>query len=52
MPIHLKEAFKKEIDKMLQAGIIKPVKEVILWINSFVLIEGKDKSAIQTLHMS
>ena len=27
VPIHLKEAFKKEIDKMLQAGIIKPVKE-------------------------
>ena len=41
---HLKEAFKKEIDKMLQAGIIKPVKEATLWINSFVLVEGKDKS--------
>ena len=44
MPIHLKEAFKKEIDKMLQAGIIKLVKEATPWINSFVLIEGKDKS--------
>ena len=44
VPIHLKEAFKKEIDKMLQASIIKPVKEATLWINSFVLIEGKDKS--------
>ena len=30
---------------MLQAGIIKPVKEATLWINSFVLTEGKDKSA-------
>ena len=29
---------------MLQAGIIKPVKEATLWINSFILIEGKDKS--------
>ena len=38
VPIHLKEAFKKEIDKMLQAGIIKPVKEATLWINSFVLV--------------
>ena len=44
VPIHLKEAFKKEIDKMLQAGIIKPVKEATLWINSFVIVEGKDKS--------
>ena len=43
MPIHLKEAFNKDIDKMLQAGIIKPVKEATLWINSFVLIEGKEK---------
>ena len=38
VPIHLKESFKKEIDKMLQAGIIKPVKEATLWINSFILI--------------
>ena len=44
VPIHLKEAFKKEIDNMLQAGIIKPVKEATPWINSFVLVEGKDKS--------
>ena len=44
VPIHLKETFKKEIDKMLQAGIIKPVKEATLWINSFILIDGKDKS--------
>ena len=43
VPIHQKEAFKKEIDKMLQAGIIKPVKEATPWINSFILIEGKDK---------
>ena len=44
VPIHLKEAFKKEIDKMIQAGIIRPVKEATLWINSFILVEGKDKS--------
>ena len=25
VPIHLKESFKKEIDKMLQAGVLKPV---------------------------
>ena len=43
VPIHLKEAFKKEKDKMLQVGIIKPVKEATSWINSFILIEGKDK---------
>ena len=43
VPIHLKEAFKKEVDKMLKAGIIKPVHEAPLWINSFMLFEGKDK---------
>ena len=42
IPIHLKEAFQKEISKMLQAGILVPVTEATLWINSFILIERKD----------
>ena len=42
MPVHLREPFKQEIDKMLQAGILKPV-QATPWINSFVLVEGKDK---------
>ena len=41
--IHLKETFKKEIDKMLQAGVIKPVKEATPCINSFILVEGDPK---------
>ena len=28
---------------MLKAGIIKPVQEATPWINSFILVEGKDK---------
>ena len=44
VPIHLKEAFKKEIDNILQAGVLKPVTEATPWINSFVLVESKDKS--------
>ena len=43
VPVHLKEAFKKEVDKMLKAGIIKPAHEATPWINSFVLIKGKEK---------
>ena len=43
IPVHLKESFKKEIDKMLQAGFLKPVHQATPWINSFVLVEGKDK---------
>ena len=27
IPVHLKEAFKKEIDKMLQVGVLKPVNQ-------------------------
>ena len=42
IPVHLKEAFKKEIDKMLQVGVLNPVNQAIPWINSFVLVEGKD----------
>ena len=43
IPMHLKESFKKEIDKMLQAGVLKPVNHATLWFNSFVLVEGKHK---------
>ena len=28
---------------MLQAGVLKPVNQANPWINSFVLLEGKDK---------
>ena len=40
VPIHLKQAFKAEIDKMLKAGVLKPVQEAAPWINSFVLVKG------------
>ena len=43
IPMHLKEAFQQEIDKMLKAGVLKPVHEATQWINSFWLVEGKDK---------
>ena len=50
IPIHLKESFKKEIDRMLQAGVLKPVTEATPRINSFVLVESKDKSGKLKLH--
>ena len=40
VPIHLKEAFKTEINKMLKAGVLKPIHEATPWINSIVLVEG------------
>ena len=43
VPVYLKEPFKQQIDKMLQAGILKPVHQATPLINSFVLLEGKDK---------
>ena len=43
VPVHLKDSFKKKIDKMLWAGVLKPVHQATPWINSFVLVEGKDK---------
>ena len=44
VPVHLKEISKKELDKMLQAGVLKPLTEATPWITSFVLVESKDKS--------
>ena len=44
IPIHLKEKFQQEINKMLQVGVLTLVHEAIPWINRFVLVESKDKS--------
>ena len=41
--VHLKEAFQ-QVNKMLQARMLKPVQEATPWINSFVLVKDKDKS--------
>ena len=41
IPIHLKDAFQKEINQMLQASVLLPVTEATLWINSFVLVEKR-----------
>ena len=43
IPVHLKEDLKKEIDKMLHMGVLKPVNQETPWINSFVPVEGKCK---------
>ena len=43
VPGHLKEPFKHKIDKTLQAGVLKLVHHATPSINSFVLVEGKDK---------
>ena len=51
VPVHLKESFKQEIDKMFKAGILTPVCEATPWINSFVLVEGKDEFSGLKLHM-
>ena len=51
IPVNLKEAFKHEVHKMLQAGVLKPVNEATPWINSFVPVEGKDRSGILKLHI-
>ena len=49
--VHLKESFKKEIDKMLQVGVLKPVNQANPWINSIVLVEGKDKQGYLKLRI-
>ena len=43
IPIHLKDQFQQEINLMLQAGVLVPVHEATPWINSFVLVEIRDK---------
>ena len=47
----MKEAFKEEVNMMLQAGVLKPVHEATPWINYFVLVESKDRSGNLKLHI-
>ena len=52
LQMHLKEDFQHEIDKMLKVGVLKPVHEATPLINSFVLVEGKDKLGNLKLRIS
>ena len=49
--MHLKDLFQQEINKMLQAGVLVPVHEATPWINSFVLVESRDKVGNLMLHI-
>ena len=51
VPIHLKEAFKAEIDKMLKAGVLKPIQEATPWNKSFVLVKGTDQQGKSKLRI-
>ena len=51
VPIHLQDAFHKEIRNLEQLGILEETKDVTEWVNSFVIVEKKvptDSSKIPT----
>ena len=41
VPIHLQDAFHKEIRNLEQLGILEETKDVTEWVNSFVIMEKK-----------
>ena len=41
VPINLKGVFQREINQMLHASVLLPVKKATPWINSFVLVEKR-----------
>ena len=41
VPIHLQDAFHKEIRNLEQMGILEETKDVTEWVNSFVIMEKK-----------
>ena len=41
VPIHLQDAFHKEIRNLEQLGILEEIKDVTEWVNSFVIMEKK-----------
>ena len=50
VPVHQQHEFKKQLNEMLDAGVITEVHEATPWINSFVIVEtvqnGKKKLRI------
>ena len=51
IPVHLKEVFQQEINKMLLAGVLAPVNKATPWISSFVPVESKDELGNLKLHI-
>ena len=47
VPIHLKTAFKEEIESLVKLGILEEVKEHTDWVNSYVIVE-KDTGSHQS----
>ena len=41
VPIHLQDAFHKEIHNLEKLGILEETKDVTEWVNSFVIMEKK-----------
>ena len=39
VPVHLKAAFKEEINSLVRQGILEEVKEHTDWVNSYVIVE-------------
>ena len=39
VPVHQQDEFKKQLNEMLDAGVIMEVHEATPWINSFVIVE-------------
>ncbi len=44
--IHLEKQFKEQLSGMLDSGVIVPQNDPTPWINSFVIVEAKDKIRI------
>ena len=44
VPIHLKAAFKEEIESLVKLGILEEVKEHTDWVNSYMIVEKDTRS--------
>ena len=49
VPVHLKEAYKTELDNLQQQGVIKKVTEYTDWVNSIVLVKRKNNTILVCL---
>ena len=44
VPVHLKDAYKQELDTLEQQGVIKKITQYTDWVNSIVLVKRKNNT--------
>ena len=49
VPIHLKDAFHEEVDKLVKWGILEKVELPMEWVNPYIIVEKESSWTVEIL---